>query len=126
MELEDEMSIQQHTIRVGEMLQQRDIYTRSLRLAGGDGNSDLGGDTVQQFEAFTFMGVSAGIGIRRGTLHQFAIQLLPIIFEPSLQNIGGTDCGPGHSELRSGLLSNTSSVRSHLFLDNTCQKVLKQ
>jgi hypothetical protein len=28
--------------------------------------------------------------------------------------------------LRSGLLSNTSSVRSHLFLDNTCQKVLKQ
>jgi hypothetical protein len=126
MELEDEMSIQQHAIRVGEMLQQRDIYTRILRLAGGDGNSDLGGDTVQQFEAFTFMGVSAGIGIQHGTFRQLAIQLLPIIFEPSLQNIGGTDCGSGHSELRSGLLSNTSSARSHLFLDNTCQKVLKK
>jgi hypothetical protein len=126
MELSDEISIHQHTTRVGEMLQQRDIHNCSLRLAGGDGNADLGGDTVQQFEAFTFMGVSAGIGIRRGTLRQLANQPFPIIFEPSLQNIGGTDCGPGHGELRSGLLSNTSSVRSHLFLDNTCQKVLNR
>jgi hypothetical protein len=108
------------------MLQERDIDASILRLAGGDGKSELGGDTVQQFQAFAFMGVSAGLRIWRGTLRQLSAQLLAIVFPPSLQNIGGTDCGPGHCKLRNGLLSNISSVRPHLFFDNTSQKVLQQ
>ena len=108
------------------MLQQRDIYTCLQRFARGDKDPDLGANSIQQFQTFKFIGAAAGLEIRRGTLRQLSAQLFPIVLAPSLQNIGGADCGPGHCQLRNGLLSNISSVRQHLFLDNIRQKVLQQ
>lgn len=84
------------------MVQQANIHTGVL--SGGDGASELGGNSVQQVQPLALITIVAQSRLRSTTLGQFLNQQLRIVFVPCVQNARGTDCGSRNREVRTGFL----------------------